>query len=161
MEIIIVIPEPGAASGTYKVSVTTISTTEPNLISTATSTIAISSVKGVEVDIEKDELISVPIGDNIYNGIPSAYTINIRNKGNSGDTFLISTSGLPSEWMLLSRDKLTIPAGKTYRVGLYVKPTDTILPTSQGFTVIVASTTDPAVSDSAQAIFEMPEVRGC
>jgi len=157
---IIVIPEPGATSGTYTVSVTTISTTEPGLVATATSTIEISSVKGVEVDIEKDELITVPIGDNIYNGIPSAYTINIRNKGNSDDTFLISTSGLPGDWILLSNDKLTIPAGKTYSVGLYVKPTDTILPTSQDFTVTVASTTDPSVSDSAHATFEMPEVRG-
>ena len=155
-----VIPEKGASPGKYRVSVTTVSTTEPELLSTTSAFIEIVTSTGVDADITKEELIYVPVGDNINNGIFSAYQLSITNKGSSDQTFKITTTGIPDEWVLFSRNEITVPAGKTHNVGLYIKPTTIIPQTTTAFTATVTSISDPAITDSVSTDFEMPEYRG-
>jgi hypothetical protein len=154
------IPERGATPGEYRVSVTTVSTTEPELLSTASAFIEIATSTGVDAGITKEELIYVPLGDNINNGIFSAYQLSITNRGSNDQTFRITTAGIPDEWVLFSRNDVTVPAGKTHLVGLYLKPTTIISQTTTAFTATVASISDPTITDSVSTDFEMPVYRG-
>ncbi|PXF61817.1 MAG: hypothetical protein C4B59_02935 [Candidatus Methanogaster sp.] len=155
-----VIPEKGATPGEYRVSVTTVSTTEPELLSTTSAFIEIAESAGVDAGITKEELIYVPLGDNINNGIFSAYQLSITNRGSTDQTFRITTAGIPDEWVLFSRNDVTVPAGKTHLVGLYIKPTTIISQTTTAFTATVTSISDPTITDSVSTDFEMPVYRG-
>jgi hypothetical protein len=171
---IVATPPPGAAPGDYTLLVTAQSVSRPALIASALHTVTTTPYSGLEMDVAPDPLITVPWGPKAEGALPgdtnngqlqlpdAAYTIHVTNTSTVAHLFDIAVSGdVPPDWLILSTDHVTLPAGGSGQVGLYISPTVTTLPppgTEYPFTVDVTATDDPALSRTDADLFVVPAI---
>jgi uncharacterized repeat protein (TIGR01451 family) len=155
-----VTPAPGTQQGTYPVVVIAQSTADQNLISQATVEVTVMpTTPGMTFDVSRDAQFTVP-----FDGaqLPTAFRATLENTGPAADTYDLTFSNLPSGFALLgSGTSLTVPAGQTGLLGIYLLPTGGPLPpagTNLSFTVTATSTTDPAITQTVNVSFTMPAI---
>jgi uncharacterized membrane protein len=168
-------PPLGAEPGGYTLLVTAQSGTYPDLFLSAQHSVTTTAYAGMEMDVAYDELITVPMGEVLNpDALPgdtnsgqaqvpqAAYTVNVTNTSTSSHTFgLVVTPTFPADWLVLSADELTLPAGGVAQVGLYVSPTVSGLLSpgaSYPFDVAVAASDGSGLEGTDAALFTMPAV---
>ncbi|HWB10387.1 MAG TPA: DUF4214 domain-containing protein [Pirellulales bacterium] len=154
------IPAPGTQAGTYPIQIIAQSTTNPDLVSQTTVEITVTATSpGMTLAVMPDTEFSVP-----FNGaeIPSAFRATMHNTGPAADTYDLAFSNVPAGFTISASDaSVTVPAGDTGIVGLYLQPAGTTLPppgTILSFTVTATSTTNPAITHSVNVSFTMPAI---
>ena len=114
-------PAPGLQSGTYPIQIIAQSQTDPNLIAQTTVDVTITPTQpGITFTVAPDPLFTVP-----FNGaqLPTAFRASIQNLGPAADTYNLTFSNVPSGFTLLdSGTSVTVPAGQTGILGLYLQP---------------------------------------
>jgi uncharacterized membrane protein len=156
-----VTPAPGAAPGTYAVQVVAQSATDPDLIVQTVALVTITPTSaGFTLAVAVDPLSTVP-----FNGaqIPSAFQATVQNTGPAPDTYTLKYSGIPAGFALLdSAASLTVPAGATGSVGLYLMPTGQAPPavgTMLTITVTATSTNNLSLAAERQSVeFTVPAI---
>lgn len=120
-----VTPAPGLQSGTYPIQIVAQSTTNPDLVAQTTVNVTIKpTAAGITLSVAPDPLTTVP-----FNGaqLPTAFVESIHNNGPHAITENLTFSNIPSGFTLLdSATSVTIPAGETGSVGIYLMPTSGI-----------------------------------
>jgi hypothetical protein len=154
-------PAPGLQGGTYPIQLVAQSTTNPDLVAQATVYVTLTPTQpGITFAINPDPLFTVP-----FNGaqVPTAFQAVIHNNGPAADTFNLSFSNLPPGFTLLnSGTTVTIPAGQTGLLGIYLQPSGQLPApgTPISFTVTATSASNPAITATQTESFLMPEVHG-
>lgn len=152
-----VTPAPGLQSGTYPIRIVAQSTTNPDLVAQTTVNVTLkSALLGITLNVAPDPLTTVP-----FNGaqLPTAFTASIHNISSRPLTENLSFSNIPSGFALLdSATSITIPAGQTGSVGVYLMPTSQIPAPGSQFSFNV-STSDIFGDHASQAVsFTVPAV---
>ena len=100
-----------------------------------------------------------------FNGaeLPSAFRATIQDLGPAADTYNLTFSNVPSGFSVeQSSTSVTVPAGATGFVGIYLVPNaGQPLPapgTVVSFTVTATSTTNPAITQTQTASFTVPDI---
>ena len=136
------IPE-GTASGIEdEIIVTATSRTDLTVSDSATCTASAAAVRGVKVSLSPENQSGAP-------GETLTYEVAVKNEGNVGDTFILSTAGVPDWSPRVENTSLTLHAGEVGETTLTV----TIPPgASDGASITVnvgaISVGDPTVTDS-------------
>jgi uncharacterized membrane protein len=153
-------PAPGLQNGTYSLQIIAQSTTNPNLVAQTTVNVAITPTQpGLTLKVNSDPLFTVP-----FNGaqVPTAFQAVIHNTGPIADTYNLAFSNVPAGFTVLnSGTSLTIPAGQTGTLGIYLQPTGSQLPapgTQVSFNVTATSTTNSAITQTQDVLFTMPPI---
>ena len=98
------------------------STTNPDLVAQSVVNVTITPTQpGITLAVQPDTLLTVP-----FQGaqLPTAFQAVIHNNGPAAETYNLSFSNIPSGFTLLnSGTTVTIPAGQTGIVGIYLLPT--------------------------------------
>src|SRR5262249_5140047 len=135
-----VTPAPGLQGGTCAVQLVAQSTTNHDLVAQTTVNVTVTPTQpGITLSVVPDPLLTVP-----FNGaqVPTAFQAVIHNNGPAADTYNLTFSNVPSGFTLLdSGTTVTVPAGQTGIVGVYLQPTSGPLPapgTPLSFTVTAA-----------------------
>ena len=154
-----VTPAPGVQAGTYSIGLTAQSTADPNLVAGALVHVSIAATApGMTLAVNPDPLFTVP-----YNGaeVPTAYRAVIQNTGPTVDTYKLTFPTVPAGFSVLeSATSVTIPAGATGIVGIYLQPTG-VLPapgTAESFSVTATSTSNAEAPQTATVNFAMPTI---
>jgi uncharacterized membrane protein/PKD repeat protein/uncharacterized protein YegL len=172
-----VTPPLTAAPGDYTVIATAQSHLYPTAVAAAEQVVTVEPIQGVDVTIQPDPIYTIPWGEPdgpegaTNNGqvqIPNAaYTVEIVNRSSQPHTFDVNVSGLNPDWLIFAgaegqtTTQVTLLAGATTWIGLYVRPDTAVLPapgTSLPFTVTAVAQADPDVNDSDNATFVMAAV---
>lgn len=156
-------PAPGLQGGTYPIRIVVRSIGNTSLVTQAYVEVNIlPTPPGIQLAVTADVQFTIP-----YAGaeLPTAFRASIRNVGPLSDTYSISVTDLPSEFILdTSGDLLAVPAGQTGLIGLYLRPRPgQSLPTpgtAITFTVTARSNTTPGIERSETVTFDMPIVHG-
>jgi uncharacterized membrane protein len=154
-------PPPGLQSGLYPIQIIAQSQTDSNLEAQTTVLVTITATQpGINFSVTSDPLITIPV-----NGapVPTAFRATIQNLGPAADTYNLTFSNIPSGFTLLdSGTTVTVPAGQTGILGIYVQPNaGQPLPapgTPLTFTVKATSTSNPSITSTQTVSFTMPEV---
>src|SRR5579875_1434759 len=154
-------PAPGLQDGTYPIQIIAQSTTNPNLVAQTTVNVAITPTQpGITFSVDPDPLFTMP-----FNGaqLPTAFQATIHNNGPTADTYNLTFANVPSGFTILnSGTSVTVPAGQTGIVGIYLQPnTGQPIPppgTQLSFTVTATSTTNPAITQAQTVNFTVPNV---
>ena len=155
-------PAPGLQGGTFPIQIIAQSKTNPDLVAQSVVNVTITPTQpGITLAVQPDTLFTVP-----FQGaqLPTAFQAVIHNNGPAADTYNLSFSNIPSGFTLLnSGTTVTIPAGQTGIVGIYLVPTTGQIPppgTPASFTVTATSTTNPAITSTQTESFTVPEIYG-
>ncbi len=154
-----VTPAAGVQGGTYAIQLTAQSSTDPNLVANALVNVTITSTQpGMILAVNLDPTFTVP-----YDGaqVPTAYQAVIQNNGPLADTYDLTFPTVPAGFTIVqSGTSVTIPAGRTGVVGVYLQPTGTLpVPgTAESFSVKATSTTSSAITQTVTIDFAMPAV---
>jgi uncharacterized membrane protein len=170
-------PTLNSPPGTYTVMVTAQSSLYPTAVAAVEQTVTVNAAQGVELTIQPDPIYTIPFGQpananqNSNNGqaqIPNAaYTVQIVNGSSTAHTFDVAVTGLAANWLIFAGQEgqtttqITLPAGATTWLGLYVRPGTGTLPAPGGshpFTVTAVAQVAPTVNDSDSATFVMPSL---
>jgi uncharacterized membrane protein len=153
-------PAPGLQSGTYAIQIIAQSATNPDLVAQTTVTVTITATQpGITLTVVPDPQFTVP-----FHGaqLPSAFQAVLHNTGPSADTFSLTFQSPPAGFTIVSSaTQVTIPAGQTGIVGVYLQPSGSLLPavgTPAPFTVTATSTTTPTVTATQTDAFAVPAV---
>ena len=154
-------PAPGLQSGTYPIQIIAQSTTDPDLVAQTIVNVTITpTAPGINFNVTPDPLFTVP-----FNGaeLPTAFRASIQNLGPAADTYNLTFANVPAGFTLLnSGTSVTVPAGQTGILGLYLQPDvgQPIPPpgTLLSFTVTATSTTNPAITQSQVVTFTVPAI---
>ena len=155
-----VTPAPGLQDGTFPVRLTVRAASDPTVVAAGEIMVSlVPTAPGLAFSIEPDPLFTVP-----FNGaqLPTAYQAVIRNLGPAAETVTISIPQSPTGFSVLpSVDQVTIPAGETGIVGLYLRPSGMIPSpgTIAPFTVHATSSAN-GISQTHTEPFVVPEVHG-
>ncbi len=158
-----VTPAPGVQSGTFAISVVAQSATNPNLVAQTIVNVTIGATQpGLNFGVAPDPILTVP-----FNGanVPSAFLASIQNLGPASDTYNLAFSNLPGSFTLLnSGTSVTVPAGATGVLGLYLQPiSGQPLPAPEtvvSFTVTATSTTNNQLTKSQTVTLTVPTIEG-
>jgi uncharacterized membrane protein len=93
--------------------------------------------------------------------VPSAFQVNLHNLGPSADTYSLSVSNLPSSFTHLDTGaRVTVPAGQTGILGLYLQPTGQLPAPGTQVTINVTatSTTNPSITQTQTVTFTVPAI---
>ena len=158
-----IIPGPGVQSGTYPILVVAQSSANSGLVAQTIVNVTITPTQpGMTLIVAPDPLFTVP-----FDGaeLPTAFRATIQNLGPAADTYNLTFSNLPSGFTLLnSETSVTVPAGQTGFLGLYLQPNpgQPIPPVGSqvSFTVTATSTTDPTLTKTQTVTFTMPAIDG-
>ncbi len=152
-------PAPGSQSGATTVVFRATSLSDPEVTFSRTATIQMQpTTPGVDVQIEPDPLLTVP-----FQGIevPSAYRLLVHNLGPTAQTFELVLEQAPAGFSCVAgASDVTVSAGETGIVGLYLFTTGSVLPppgTQATFRYRAASSSS---SDTAETTFTMPSLPG-
>ena len=156
-----VTPAPGLQGGTFPIQIFAQSTTNPDLAASSLVNVTVTPTQpGITLAVAPDPVFTVP-----YNGVqlPTAFRASIRNLGPASDTDSLAFSNVPSGFTLLdSGTSLTVPAGQTGILGLYLVPSPgQPLPapgTKLSFTVTATSTSNSKISQSQVETFTVPGI---
>jgi transglutaminase-like putative cysteine protease/uncharacterized membrane protein len=156
-----VTPAAGLQGGSYPVRITAVSHSRPDLAAQTTVAVTVTpTTPGVTLAVDHDPVFTVP-----YLGaqLPTAFRAAFDNLGPAADTYTLLAANPPTGFTVLtSATSVTVPGGKTGIVGLYLQPTaGTPLPapgTVLTFDVTVASTANPAITQTRTVSFTVPEV---
>ena len=114
-------PAPGLQSGTYPIQIIAQSQTDSNLEAQTTVEVTITPTQpGISFAVAPDPQFTVP-----FNGaqLPTAFRATIQNLGPAADTYNLTFSNVPSGFTLLnSGTSVTVPAGQTGILGIYLAP---------------------------------------
>ena len=138
-------PAPGLQGGTYAIQIIATSQTDSNLVAQTIVNVTITPTQpGMTLIVAPDPLFTVP-----FDGVelPTAFRATIQNLGPAADTYNLTFSNLPSGFTLLnSETSVTVPAGQTGFLGLYLQPNPGLpippVGSQVSFTVAATSTTD-------------------
>jgi hypothetical protein len=151
----------GLKSGSFPIHLTAQSKSQPDLVASGGVTVTIGPTQpGISAEIVDDNLFTVPFAGA---QVSSAFRARIHNLGPQTDTFNLTVPTLPAGFELLNSGlQVTIPAGETGEVGLYLRPVGSIgapgIPAS--FSMNVQSATNPGVNADTDKSFSLPEVHG-
>ena len=154
-------PAPGLQSGTYPIQIIAQSQTDSNLVAQTTVEVTITPTQpGINFAVAPDPIFTVP-----FNGaqLPTAFRASIQNLGPAADTYNLTFSNVPTGFTLLnSGTSVTVPAGQTGILGIYLQPnTGQPIPppgTQLSFTVTATSTTDPSITQTQTETFTVPDI---
>jgi uncharacterized membrane protein len=153
-------PAPGLQSGAYSIQIIAQSTTNPDLVAQTTVNVTITpTTPGINFNVNPDPLFTVP-----FDGaqVPTAFQAQIQNLGPAADTYNLTFSNLPSGFTILnSGTSVTVPAGQTGILGVYLQPNGSPLPppgTIITFTVTATSASNPAITKVVNVQFTMPTI---
>jgi uncharacterized repeat protein (TIGR01451 family) len=153
-------PAPGTSPGSYPVNVVAQSTANPDVTTQATVMVTVMAVTpGVTLAVNPDPSTEVP-----FQGadLPTAFEATLQNTGPAADTYKLTFSNVPTGFTVLnSGTSVTVPAGQTGILGLYLQPTGTQLPppgTDLSFTVTAISATNPAIIQTVNVSLKMPTI---
>ena len=158
-----IIPGPGAQSGTYPILVVAQSSADSGLVAQTIVNVTITPTQpGLTLIVAPDPLFTVP-----FDGVelPTAFRATIENLGPGADTYNLTFSNLPSSFTLLnSGTSVTVPAGQTGFLGLYLQPNPALpippVGSQVSFTVAATSTTNPTLTKTQTVTFTMPAIDG-
>ncbi len=153
-----VTPAAGIQAGTYPVQIVAHSTTDSDLVAQTIVNVTITpTTPGIVFNVVPDTVFTVP-----FNGaqIPTAFRASIQNTGPTADTYNLTFSNLPAGFTPVdSSTSITIPAGQTGIVGIYLQPATTPPPgVNNSFTVTATSATDSAITQSQTVHFTVPAI---
>ena len=138
-------PAPGVQGGSYPIQLVARSMTRPDLVAQAVVNVTITpTLPGIALDVAPDPIYFVP-----FNGapLPTAFRATLHNSGPVADTFDLTFAGVPAGFQVISsKSSVTIPAGQTAMVGIYLQATSQVPPvgTQLSFNVSATSASDPA-----------------
>ncbi|MCS7062148.1 MAG: hypothetical protein RMN25_13430, partial [Anaerolineae bacterium] len=108
---------------------------------------------GLHVAVEADQLNRHIWADFPYHGVMGLlHTVQMTYTGAVSATFDVTVSGLPADWVYLSRSRLTLVRGGVVGIGLVISPPVTALPlpgTTIPFTVTVSQTGGGLVANAS------------
>lgn len=152
-------PAPGTPAGTYAVQILVRSLSKPDLVAQATVDVTVGLTQpGLSLSVVPDPQFTVPLNDV---QLPTAFQAAVRNLGPVADSYTLTFSNVPAGFTILdSGTSLTVPAGRTGLVGIYLRPNGTIPPpgTQLSFTVTATSTTDPTRTQTQTVTFTVPAI---
>jgi len=153
-------PAPGLQGGTFPIQIIAQATTNPDLVAQSVVNVTITPTQpGITLAVQPDTQLTVP-----FQGaqLPTAFRAVIHNSGPTADTFNLTFPTVPDGFTLLnSGTTVTIPAGETGIVGVYLVPTTGEIPppgTPASFTVTATSATNSAITQTQTETFTTPEV---
>jgi len=154
-------PAPGLQGGTYPIQIIAASQTDSNLVAQTTVEVTIKPTEpGITFAVNPDAQFTVP-----FNGaqLPTAFRATIQNLGPAADTYNLTFANVPTGFTLAnSGTSLTVPAGATGILGLYLVPnTGQALPapgTVLTFQVTATSTSDKTITKSQTVTFTVPAI---
>jgi uncharacterized membrane protein len=166
--VVTVTPAPGLQGGTFPILLTARSQARPELVAQGEVMVTVTPTQpGIILAIEPDPLFTVPAPSFTVPAtgalLPSAFRAEIRNLGPIADTFDLTFPTLPAGFVVLnSGSRVTVPAGETAVVGLYLAPSGQLPPpgTTASFTVTATSTATAAITATEAESFVVPEVHG-
>lgn len=153
-------PAPGLQTGTFPIRIVAQSATNPDLVAQTIVNVTIApTVAGMTLAVNADSAFTVPVGDA---QVPTAFQAVIHNDGPVADTYNLTFANIPAGFPVLSSGtSVTVPAGATGIIGVYLQPTGTtLLPpgTPLSFDVTATSATNPAITHAVNESFPMPTV---
>jgi uncharacterized membrane protein len=150
-------PAPGLQAGTCSILIVAQSTTDAALVAQTTVSIAVTPTQpGLSLSVVTDPLFSVPF---FSAELPTACRVEVHNNGPATDTYSLSVSNLPAGFALFqSATSVTVPAGQTGIVGIYLQPLAQVpaAGTQATFTVTATSVTDTSLTQSQDVTFTVP-----
>jgi uncharacterized repeat protein (TIGR01451 family) len=155
-----VTPAPGLQGGTVPIQIIAQSQTNLSLLAQTTVNVTVTpTAAGETLNVITDPLLTVPVnGANL----PTAFQVRIHNNGPAPVTEDLAFSNVPSGFTLFqSATRVTIPAGQTGIVGVYLVPTGNHLPpagSSVSFTVTATNAAKPGDKQQFDAQFTVPAV---
>jgi uncharacterized repeat protein (TIGR01451 family) len=159
--VVTVTPAPGLQGGTFPIQLIAQSTSRPELVAQDEVLVSVTPTQpSITLSVEADPTLTVP-----FNGadLPTAFRAVIHNSGPAADTFNLTFSKPPTGFTILSSaTQVTIPAGQTGIVGIYLLPTDQIPSpaTHVAFSVSATSTTNQRIAAAVTQSFTVPEIHG-
>jgi uncharacterized membrane protein/transglutaminase-like putative cysteine protease len=152
-------PASGLQRGVYPIKISAQSTTNPDLVGQTSVNVTITATQpGITLAVNADPIFTVP-----FNGaqVPTAFQAVIHNNGPTPDAYNLTFPNIPAGFTLLnSGTRVTIPAGQTGIVGLYLQPSGQIPSpgTQESFTVTATSTSNPAITATQTLTFTVPAI---
>ncbi|HEV3310798.1 MAG TPA: hypothetical protein VG815_09790, partial [Chloroflexota bacterium] len=154
-------PAPGLQSGTYPIQIIAESQTDANLVAQTIVDVTITATQpAIALTIRPHSALTVP-----FNGaqLPTAFQAVIQNLGPAADTYNLTFSNLPTGFAILnSGTSVTLPAGETGILGIYLQPNagQPIPPvgTQVSFTVTATSTSDSSITQTVTETFTVPAI---
>ena len=154
-------PPAGTQSGTYPVQLVLQSLSDPDLETQTTVMVPVApTTPGLSLAVTQDQDYYLPSG---RAEIPTAFDATIQNLGPAADTYNLAFSNVPAGFAVqTSVPSITIPAGQTGLVGVYLVPSGTLPPagTDLSFAVTATSQTDTSLTQTQSVSFAMPAVAG-
>src|SRR5262249_55245450 len=135
----------------------------PDLVAQTTVNVTVTpTTPGITLAVDLDTQFTVPTAGGAQS--PTAFRASVRNLGPAADTFTVSATNLPAGFDLLtSGNSVTVPAGESGILGIYLRPNGATLPapgTPVSFTVTATSTSNPAITATKVVNFTVPDVHG-
>jgi uncharacterized membrane protein len=159
---VMVTPAPGLQGGTYPIQILAHSTVDTDLVAQCVVDVTITPTQpGLTLTVATDPLLgTVP-----YQGaqVPTSFRATLKNTGPASDTYHLTVANVPAGFTLLdSGTSVTVPAGGTGILGLYLQPTGQIpAPGTQvSFTVTATSEANPAITQTQTETFTVPAIDG-
>lgn len=154
-----VTPAPGTQTGVFLVHLVARSQINPNLVAAADVTVTVNPTQpGLTFDVASDSTLTVPFANA---QAPTAFQATMQNLGPDADTYDLTFPNPPAGFNILrSLDSVTVAAGETGIVGVYLEPNGQLpLPRAEvSFTVRATSRTNPAIFGEETFVFSMPQV---
>ena len=150
---------PGLQGGTYAIQITAQSTTNPDLVAQTLVNVTVAPTQpGLTLSVVPDSQFTVP-----FHGaeLPTGFRAVIHNNGPATDTFNLTFTNLSSGFTVAaSGSGVTVPAGQTGIVGIYLQPTDQLPPpgTLFSFDVTATSASNPAITQTQTVTFTVPAI---
>jgi uncharacterized membrane protein len=153
-------PASGTQSGNGKVRLFAQSNANPSIIARAEVLVGITpTVPGITLEVPPDPIFTVS-----YLGaeLPTAYRAVIHNFGPIEGNYNLKIANVTPGWeVITSAADVTLSAGTTGIVGIYLRPTGSTLPSlgsPVSFIVTATSTSDPVQTETVNIGFAMPSV---
>jgi uncharacterized membrane protein len=152
-------PAPGAQAGTFPIQVTVQSTAKPDLVAQCIVNVTVTATQpGVSLNVTPDPIFTV-----LFRGaeIPTTFQASIHNSGPTAQTFNLTFPTLPTGFVIQnSVTSVTVPAGQTGIVGIYLQPSGTLLAPGAliSFQVTATSNSDVNVTATQTVSFNMPAI---
>lgn len=138
-------PATAAQPGSYPLTLTAQSLSQPGVIGTAAA-IAEITARGVTVAIS-------PANQTVDPTTPTTWDVTVTNTGSVADAFDLTVSGAPALAGTLSANSVTLAPGAAQTVQLTAADLGFLLPGSQSFAVMAQSQADGQIRAEGQANF--------